>query len=120
MFTINKSLRRDILGIEMSGKITKEEYQKLDETIEEFKEGVENLRLLLVIKKFEWESFDAFWKELKMDLKYLKDVKKVALVSDTEWVGKTAETVKALTPNIQVDTFEMSEEENAVKWLERR
>lgn len=120
MFTTNTNLRRDILGIEMSGKITKEEYQDLDKVIEDFRKGVDNLRILLIVKEFKWESFEAFWKELKMDLKYLKDVRKVALVSDTTWVEKTAETVKALTPDIQVDTFEMSEKGNAIKWLERR
>lgn len=119
MFKIINNIPADIFGVEMIGKLTKEDYEKMTARVEEHRNGKEDLKFLMVIKDFEWKTFDAFWADLKMDVKYLGSVEKTAVVTEKKWMETVSKAIGIVTPKMKVKNFKLDEKDKAVEWLEK-
>jgi len=119
MFTIIRELPEDILGILVSGKVTKEDYDRLNPLMEGLKAKNGKIKLLLNIKEFKWPTTKAMWEDLKMGFNYLGTIKAIAVISDKEWLEETAEVVGTIIPKLKVEGFEPDEHTEAVEWLKK-
>lgn len=118
MFKILKNTPPNVFGVEMTGKVTKEELEAMDVLVENHAaENPGDLKFLMVLKDFEWNDFEAFWADLKMDLKYLGQVSKTAVVTEQTWLENLSKVIKALSPKMKVKIFDLEEREDADRWL---
>jgi hypothetical protein len=72
--------------------------------------------LLQLGEKFTRFDLGALKDDMEIGLKYFKDWKKNAVVSDKDWMNHTVKAFGFLMPG-KVRTFENKEMDAAIKWL---
>lgn len=120
MITIIKDLPKDILGFNYEGKVTAADYETvLYPAFEKAIKNSKNLKVLCVMtKKFEGFGFGAAVDDLQVGLKYFRDWKRVAFVSDKKWMNKTVSAFSFLIPG-HVKSFKIKDMKEAINWLSK-
>ena len=117
---IKKSLNeKNILGFEISGKLTDEDFESFVPEIETNLKKHEKLRLLVVFTEFKGWDLHALWEDIKFDFKHFNDFEKIALVGETNWQKWMSIFCKPFTM-ARVKYFEKDEIVEAMEWLERK
>ena len=78
----------NVIGIEVSEKLTEQYYQNLVQLLEKAIEEHGKLRLLWDMDNFEGWSLDAFWQDLKLDTEHKDRIERLALIGDKQWEKK--------------------------------
>lgn len=118
MFEQVETLQDNVIDIRVKGKITKEDYESLYPVMEEHKNKYGKIRLLVEIDEFEWPDIMAMWEDIKMGFRYLNDIEKVALITETTWIEKISKRSGAVIPKIAVESFDHDERDQAIAWLQ--
>ncbi|AFL81363.1 Protein of unknown function (DUF3478) [Aequorivita sublithincola DSM 14238] len=116
MFTVVNGLPEDILGILISGKTTKEDYDQLNPLLEKHKMEHGTIKFYVEIDELQYTA-KAMWEDFKDGLHYWRDIKFVALVTDKGWLEKTMEVFGAIIPGMKVKGFDLNERQEALNWL---
>jgi hypothetical protein len=107
---------KNIVRVEVTGKLTQEDYDKL---IPSWKATIARhgkMRLLFVMKDFHgWEP-GAAWDDLQFDLKHGAQVERVAMVGEEKW-QKWISKLGALFAETNVRYFDESNLANAERWV---
>lgn len=119
MLTYHTDPEKRLIEVTLSGKVSREELRK---TIEEIQEPFESWPEIRILKRI--DSFDGIeWRALVDDLKFVyqnlgnfKKIKKVAVVSDKEWIENLSEWLGPVFFG-EVKTFENEDIESARSWL---
>jgi hypothetical protein len=114
-----EDLPADILGIEAHGKLTREDYETVMVPLfaELRKQGKQARFLYRVGADFDGYTMGGVWEDLRLGMRYLRQFERCAIVSDVEWITKSAQLMGPLMP-CPVKTFKGSETSQAVAWLE--
>jgi hypothetical protein len=104
------------LEVQLTGKLTKEFYEKLAPVVEEQIKEHGKLRILVVMHDFHGWTAGAIWEDLKFDFKHSRDIEKVAMVGDKKWEQAMAAVCKPFT-GAKIQYFDQSQLEDARKWL---
>jgi len=83
--TTEESSRTDVVTIQMSGKLEREDYEKLVPLIEQRLQDHDKVRLLCEMTDFDGFTAGAAWEDIKFDVRHFNDVERVAVVGDTKW-----------------------------------
>jgi SpoIIAA-like len=108
------------VGLQASGKLSKEDYTEVLEPA--LREGVKSgeLRLMFVLTDFQGVEPGAWPEDVKTGLQaWVRDHsawKRFALVTDVDWVAKTMRLFAWLTPG-EVMIFEPGDVERAKTWV---
>jgi ABC-type transporter Mla MlaB component len=108
-----------IIEVTISGKITKDELTKMIGEIESPLKEWNEVRILKRIDSFGGMEFAAIADDLKFaynNFNHLKKMKKVAVVTDTEWIEKISGFFSSFFPG-EVKLFEQEDIEKARTWL---
>ncbi|MCB0464318.1 MAG: STAS/SEC14 domain-containing protein [Aequorivita sp.] len=116
MFTNINGLPEDILGIVISGKTTKEDYDQLNPLLEKQKMMHGTIKFFVEIDELNYTA-KAMWEDFKMGLHYWNDIKTVAIVTDKEWLEKSIEAFALIIPGMKVKGFELDKRQEALEWL---
>lgn len=104
------------LGVHVSGKLAKSDYEHLVPEFERLVKEHGKLRLLFDMSDFHgWEAA-ALWEDLKFDLKHFADIERLAMVGEKKWQHGMAAFCKPFT-TAKVRYFDHSESSEAEKWL---
>ena len=76
-----------MLEVRVSGKLTKEAYEKLVPVVDQQIKEFGKLRILFIMEDFHGWTLGAMWEDTKFDLKHWKDIEKLAIVGENE-VGR--------------------------------
>jgi len=117
MIQILPSRNANIVHVEVNGKLTKEDAEKVDEHVENLYGDKGEFNILAVFKELDGTTFQSLLKGMKVDMKRWNQMNKFAVVSQKDWVKNTSKTGKIL-PGITIDYFEMVEVEQAWNWVE--
>lgn len=109
---------KNILGFELSGKLTDEDYQIFVPEIERNLKRHDKLRILVVFKDFEGWDLHALWDDIKFDIKHFNDFEKIAMVGEKNWQKWMSIICKPFTM-ARVKYFEKREFAEAMSWLEK-
>ncbi len=105
-----------VIGFEVSGKLRAEDYRDiLLPAVEKAAEAGE-VRVVIVIPSFDGFSSGALWADLKMGVKEWGAWKRIALVSDIEWMAHGVHWFGWMTPG-EVKHFPLAERQAAVAWV---
>ncbi|WP_338876747.1 STAS/SEC14 domain-containing protein [Spirosoma sp. SC4-14] len=105
-----------ILGYRIEGKITAAELKPLFARVEEKKREHKKMRVYAEYVRMNGLSLGAIWEDIKFDITHFTDFEKVAVVTDTDWVGITGKAA-GLIPGLEVRLFSCSEQEQAHEWI---
>jgi hypothetical protein len=107
----------NVLGIEASGKVTEDDYQRvLVPAIRELRDHQAKIRLIYVLgEEFDGWSMGAIWEDAKLGLKDSRAWEKIAIVTDKDWVENAIRAFGWMVPG-EVRVFEVDEYDDAREW----
>ena len=109
----------DFLHVYIDGKLTREDYTKLEARLQQKLKYHEKTRLLFELQTFDGWSPGALWDEIKFDVKHFNDIDRVAIVGGTNWEKQMARLYKPFT-RAEVRYFPLEDSLMAQKWLSDR
>ena len=117
MIKIIENMPPGTIGLEAVGKVTDDDYR--DVLVPAVSTALErnDVRLLYVLgEDFDSYSPGAVWADTKLWAGHLKGWKKVAIVSDADWLENSVKAFGWLMPG-EVKVFETDEFRDAKAWL---
>jgi SpoIIAA-like len=106
-----------VLEVRVTGKLTKEAYQKFVPAVDAQIKQYGKLRILFIMLDFHGWTAGAMWEDLKFDLKHWKDIERLAIVGDKKWEKGMAAFCKPFT-KATIRYFDAAQIEEARQWLE--
>jgi hypothetical protein len=105
-----------VTGFEISGKVQAEDYRDVvvPAVLQAAAKG--EVRFLIVIPEFKGMAGGALWQDLKLGLEHLRAFKRIALVTDIEWVHHLTGLFGWMTPG-ETKIFSTAERDEAVAWV---
>lgn len=112
---------KQILAFRVQGKIYEDDIKRAINLLEPALESPDNFNIYLEIEQLEGISMPALKERISFAVNNYKDifdkVNKVALVSDTDWLKKTASAIYELIPDISLEHYPVNDSEKAINWL---
>jgi hypothetical protein len=119
---INITVMKDegIIIIEPTGSLEQSDFEKLATEIDAFSEEQGSLTGLIIhTKSFPgWDDFSAFLHHMKFVKEHHKDIKRVAVVTDSK-VGAIGPGIAKHFVSAQLKHFEYDNIEEAKKWIHK-
>ena len=105
-----------VIGFEAKGKLHTSDYTDvLQPAIREVLDRKEDVRIVLVFEKFDGLSGGAVWEDLKMGVGHLTRWKRIALVTDVDWMIHVTSLFGWMTPG-ELKHFPLAERSQAIAW----
>lgn len=117
MYEVLDGSEGNVIGVRVTGKLKKEDYERLEPWLEKEVERHGKLRALVLMDDFEgWDSLSAAWEDLKIDVRYNKYVDRVAMVGDATWQKWVTKLSDPLA-HAELKYFEKSQLDEAWAWV---
>jgi hypothetical protein len=104
-----------VIGFEASGKLSAEDYRDVILPALERAAAAGEVRFVVVIPAFHGMSGGALWQDLKVGVEHLRAWKRIALVTDIEWMSHMTELFGWMTPG-EVRHFPLAQRDEAIAW----
>jgi SpoIIAA-like len=111
-----EAMPKGVVGFEASGMLRAEDYRDiiLPALEQAAKDG--DLRFVIVIPDFKGMSGGAVWEDLKVGFSHFRSWRRVALVTDVEWMSHLTTLFGWMSPG-ETKVFHISEREQALTWV---
>jgi len=104
-----------VIGFEASGKLRAEDYRDVVLPALERAAAAGDIRFVIVMRDFGGMSGGALWQDLKVGIEHLRAWKRIALVTDIEWMTHLTALFGWMTPG-ETKTFPLAERDEAIRW----
>lgn len=102
--------------IKVSGRITDQDYQEAVTPLQAFIDKHGTIKLIEILESFEGFEASVIWQGIKFDIKNLKHISHVAVVSDIGWVSPLTKAAGAFM-STKLRTFDLDQVDAARDWL---
>lgn len=106
--------KRDLLEVHVHGELTLADYREFEQAVGRELKKAPKIRLLLDLANMAGYTLDVAWEEIKFARAHAHDFRRIAVVSDTQWVSWLA-WVGAAFADAEVQIFEQNAA--ALAWL---
>jgi SpoIIAA-like len=106
----------NVLEVTVTGKLTKEAYEKLVPVVDKQIKDFGKLRIVFVMRDFHGWTAGALWEDTKFDLKHWRDIERLAIVGETKWEKGMATFCKPFTM-AKIKYFDESQVDAARAWV---
>jgi hypothetical protein len=107
----------EILVVQVSGKLTKADYEHFVPETERRIRQHGKIRILFEMHDFHgWET-GALWQDMKFDMKHFKDIERLAMVGDKAWEHGMAVFCRPFT-TAKIQYFDRSQADQVRNWLQ--
>ena len=104
-----------VIGFEASGKMRAEDYRDVVLPALEHAAAAGEVRFVIVIHDFDGMSGGALWQDLKVGVEHFRAWKRIALVTDIEWMKNMTSLFGWMTPG-EVRHFPLAQRDEAIAW----
>ncbi len=105
-----------VIGFEANGELHADDYKTvLLPSIEEQLAAGHDLRVVLVFEQWDGMSGGALWQDLKLGTEHLRHWKRIALVTDLDWMAHLTHLFGWMTPG-ELKRFPVAERDAAIAW----
>ena len=108
-------LPADVIGFETTGKLRAEDYRDVVLPALERAAAGGEVRFVVVIGEFQGMSGGALWQDLRVGVEHLRVWKRIAVVTDIEWVDQMITLFGWMTPG-EVRHFPLAQRDEAIAW----
>ena len=105
-----------VIGFEASGKMRAEDYRDVVLPALERAAAAGEVRFVIVIPDFDGMSGGALWQDLKVGVEHFRAWKRIALVTDIEWMKNMTSLFGWMTPG-EVKIFSLAQQGEAIEWV---
>jgi hypothetical protein len=116
MIEILNEVPPGVIGFEVSGKVRAEDFRDVVLPAFEMAAKSGEYRAVIVIPQFDGMSGSALWQDLKIGIPHLRGWKRIALVTDIDWVIHLTQLFGWMTPG-DVKVFPVTERFQAIEWV---
>lgn len=113
---INEKTHGNVVAMRAEGKIEKSDYDRIVPIMEELVKKHDKLDAYVEVKELDKITARALWEEIKADVRFFNNIKKVAVVGDASWKEVLTKAVDIL-PNIDTKYFDFDQKEKAQQWI---
>jgi hypothetical protein len=111
-----ENLPAGVIGFRSNGQISASDYTDvLKPAIDAVIQRGDTVRIVIEFPEWSGMTGGAVWEDLKMGIDRLTKWKKIALVTDVDWMRHATNLFGWMTPG-DVKTFSIAERDAAVKW----
>lgn len=118
MITIIDQNVKNLLQVEIKGKLTKEEVHKVGETCKQLIAEHKTIRTLIIGTEFEGYTLGAFFEDLKFCLGHLNDFEKIAFVGNKKY-EEVISNMSSLFMKGEMKYFDESQMKEAKEWVNK-
>ena len=104
-----------VIGFEASGKIAAEDYRDVVLPALERAARSGDVRFVIVMRDFDGISGGAIWQDLRVGFEHLRSWKRIALVTDIEWMQHMTSLFGWMTPG-EIRHFPLAQRDEAIAW----
>ena len=104
-----------VIGFEVADAIKAEDYRYVILPALERAAASGEVRFVIVIPEFHGMSGGALWQDLKVGVEHFRAWKRIALVTDIEWMIHMTTLFGWMTPG-EVKTFSLAQRDEAIAW----
>jgi hypothetical protein len=104
-----------VIGFQVAGTVRAEDYRDVILPALERAAASGEVRFVVVIPEFHGMSGGALWQDLKVGIEHLRAWKRIALVTDIEWMHHMTTMFGWMTPG-EVRHFTLSQRDEAIAW----
>lgn len=105
-----------LLNVRVSGKLTKEDYQRFVPEFEKLVDRHGKIRVLFEMDDFHGWNAAALWEDIKLDFKHFNDIERIAMVGDKAWQEGMSFFCKPFT-TAEIRYFGHHEIDRARHWI---
>jgi hypothetical protein len=105
-----------VIGFETAGKLQAEDYRDVLLPAITQAAATGDIRVVIVFSEYEGITTGAVWQDLKMGVEHFRAWKRIALVTDIEWMIHMAAMFGWMTPG-EVKHFPLAERAAAIEWV---
>lgn len=116
MIAIAAADESNILSVEVTGTLTKQDYEDFVPMVEKWVSKRIHPRILIEFENFHGWTPVAFWEDIKFGAKHFREVDRLAIIGDKKWEKGMAVFCELFT-TAEVGYFNKSEEEDAKRWI---
>jgi hypothetical protein len=115
---VNLDLEKDgkILAVHVSGKLTKEDYERFTPEAERAIGKHGKIRVLFDLHDFHGWKAAALWEDMKFGLHHFKDIERLAIIGEKAWEHGMAAFCKPFTA-AEIRYFDRSEAAMGERWV---
>ena len=104
-----------VVGFEVGGTLRAEDYRDVVLPALQRAYASDEFRFVIVMPDFHGITGGAVWQDLKVGVEHLHAWKRIALVTDIEWMRHATTLFGWLTPG-EVEVFPLAQREEAIAW----
>jgi hypothetical protein len=104
-----------VIGFEAAGTLRAEDYRDILLPALERASELGDVRFVIVIPEFKGITGGAVWEDLKIGLSHLRKWKRIALVTDIEWMRHLTSLFGWMTPG-ETKVFGLADRDEAAAW----
>ncbi len=116
MLELHEEADGQILTVQMSGKLTKDDYRHFVPEAERSITRHGKIRILCQMHDFHGWRLGGLWEDIKFDAKHFGDIERVAFVGERGWQHGMAVFCKPFS-KAKVRYFDEHQSEEAEKWI---
>jgi hypothetical protein len=116
MITELSELPAGVIGFEVTGTVMAEDYRDVVLPALERAAADGEVRFVVVIPQFHGMSGGALWQDLNVGIEHFRAWKRIALVTDIEWIDRMTSMFGWMTPG-ELRHFPLAQREDAIAWV---
>jgi len=114
-FAIHEELDGKLIEVDVTGKLTAEDYRQFVPMTEAAIQRHGKVRILFVMHHFHgWEA-GALWEDIKFDLKHFAHIERLAIVGESKWEHGMALFCRPFT-TANIRYFDQTQLQQAREW----
>ena len=118
MMRIETTPDSNIIYTFSTGIIKKEDMDSLLPLLQEKIQHFRKARWYYQMKDFHGWKVDAFWEDVKFNLKHTNDFEKIAMVGEKKWQNWMTQAMKPFT-SAEIKYFNSKDEQQAKEWIKK-
>ena len=104
-----------VIGFEISGTVHADDYRDVVLPAVQRAYASDEFRFVIVIPEFRGITGGALWQDLKVGIEHLHAWKRIALVTDIDWMRYMTTLFGWMTPG-EVEVFPLARRDEAIAW----
>ncbi|HEX6450605.1 MAG TPA: STAS/SEC14 domain-containing protein [Trebonia sp.] len=104
-----------VIGFEVTGTVKAEDYRDVILPALERAAASGEVRFVVVIPEFHGMSGGALWQDLKVGIEHFRAWRRIALVTEIEWMNFMTMLFDRMTPG-EIRHFPLAQRDEAISW----
>ena len=118
---LTKIKNKNVYEFHATEKLTEQDAKNLLKSFKTFNELNQKINILGVIEKIPMpEGLSPINEIFSLKLNATEVIEKYAILSEKNWIDNLVPIAKFFTPSISIKTFDISDREKAIEWLESK